>query len=387
MYRKCKNKRITAALISIMILFSLGGYISNAEKIITNIDEEKNIKNQNNVLKENTGVLIENEEYTEYKGPVQGEIKYKEGTPASENSRDYKALGDIKSPYKVDLVVTSDFGHTKIFAKNVGLVKDEVGMEVLFRNLDIQTAYGGGFVNAINGLESKFTFNTGAERKKKDWFYWVNGILAPIGVAEYKPEADDVIWWDYHSWGMTMFIPAVIGSYPQPFKNGFWGENPGTVIMYTKDMKNAAEKLKESLINKGVKEIDISPYDPTVLEEPEKYYILLGQWKELSKESEFLQITNKKSKLIGIYSKFEDNKLHSLNFKGKKIESYDKKAGAIYATAPGMGRTKPIWLVTGIDKDGVKLALDVLINKPESIKNCFGAVITEEKIENVPYLN
>jgi hypothetical protein len=45
------------------------------------------------------------------------------------------------------------------------MVKDEVGMEVLFRNLDIQTGYGGGFVNAINGIESKYTFFTGDERK------------------------------------------------------------------------------------------------------------------------------------------------------------------------------------------------------------------------------
>lgn len=135
--------------------------------------------------------------YKGYKGPVQGEIKYKEGTPAGENSKEYKASGDIVSPYQVNLIVTRDYGHKKIFARNVGLVRDEVGMEIMFRNLDIQTAYGGGFVNAINGLESHYTFFTGQDRKKLDWFYWVNGILAPVGVAEYRPQPGDVIWWDY----------------------------------------------------------------------------------------------------------------------------------------------------------------------------------------------
>ncbi|MEW9124912.1 MAG: DUF4430 domain-containing protein [Thermotaleaceae bacterium] len=57
----------------------------------------------------------------------------------------------------------------------------------------------------------------GKTEKKEDWFYWVNGILAPVGVAEYRPQAGDEIWWDYHDWNMTMFVPAVIGSYPHPF--------------------------------------------------------------------------------------------------------------------------------------------------------------------------
>lgn len=382
------NKRTAALLLLMVMILSLFGCNDNGEKVVTNISKEESVGNQRDKeSKESAEVVIDTGAYTGYKGPVQGEVKYNEGTPAEENSGDYKASGDIGSPYHINLIVTSDFGHTKMFGKNVGLVKDEVGMEVMFRNLDIQTAYGGGFVNSINGLQSKFTFFTGSERKKQDWFYWVNGVLAPIGIGEYRPQSDDEIWWDYHDWSMTMFIPAVIGSYPQPFKNGFWGKNPGTVIMYAKEFKDGAEKLKKSLISRGVKEVDISPYDSTALEKPSKYYILLGKWDDLSKESELLQKTNKKSKLVGVYAKFDEDKLHSLNFKGKIIKSYDKKAGAIYANASGMGSTNPIWFVTGIDEEGVGLALDVLINKPQAIKQYFGAVITKEAIENVPYLN
>lgn len=384
----CNRRTAVAVVLLIVMTFSLFGCNNNEEKVVTNINKEESVENQKNKGSEEISeVVIDNVTYTSYKGPVQGEIKYNEGTPAEENSGAYKASGDIGSPYHINLIVTSDFGHTKMFGKNVGLVKDEVGMEVMFRNLDIQTAYGGGFVNSINGLESKFTFFTGSDRKKHDWFYWVNGILAPIGIGEYRPQPDDEIWWDYHDWSMTMFIPAVIGSYPQPFKNGFWGKNPGTVIMYTKEFKDGAEKLKKSLVSQGVKEVDITPYASRVLEKPTRYYILLGKWDDLSKESELLQKTNKKSKLVGVYAKFEDDKLHSLNFKGKIIKSYDKKAGAIYASAAGMGSTNPIWFVTGIDEEGVGLALNVLINESEAIKQHFGAVITEEGIENVPYLN
>lgn len=322
--------------------------------------------------------------YKGYKGPVQGEVKYKEGTHASENSREYKATGDIESPYKVDLIVTRDFGHKKIFAKNVGLVRDEVGMEVMFRNLDIQTAYGGGFVNAINGLESHYTFYTGKDRKKLDWFYWVNGILAPVGVAEYRPQPGDVIWWDYHDWSVTMFIPAIIGSYPQPFKGGYGGKNPGTVIMYTEGCKEDAEKLKKSLEDKGVKQVDIAEFDASVIQAPKKYYILLGKWDSLVQGNDYLKDINTKNKLVGVYAKFEDGKLQALNFKGKAVSSHDK-AGAIYAYGATIGSLNPIWLVTGTDDKGYKMAFDTILNHPESISGCFGAVITENGVIHIPY--
>lgn len=370
--------------------------------VVTNI-QDKNTQNENtqdkNTQNENTqdknevkglneqaDVVIDKDSYEGYNGPVQGEIKYQEGTPASENSKEYKSSGDIESPYNVNLIVTQDFGHTKMFGKNVGLVKDEVGMEVMFRNLDITTAYGGGFVNAINGLESQFTFYTGSERKKLDWFYWVNGILAPVGIAQYRPQQGDVIWWDYHNWGTTMFIPAVIGSYPQPFKNGFWGKNPGTVIMYTKSFEKGAEKLKQSLLDYGVKEINVIAYDPSVLEDQKKYLILLGPWEELSSDSEYLEKINYKSSMNGIFIEFKDGKLNALNYRGETEKTYDQ-AGAIYAHSSGMGSIKPLWFVTGTDEDSAQMALDVLLNRPSEITQYFGAVISKNGIENVPCLH
>ncbi|SNS16618.1 protein of unknown function [Anaerovirgula multivorans] len=363
--------------------------------------EEKNTKeisgeaSKGEKDKKNNVTVIDGVEYTNYKGPVQGEIKYVEGRPAEQDSDRRKASGDIGSPYQVDLRVTTDFGHSKIYAKNVGMVKDEVGMEVLFRNLDIQTAYGGGFVNAINGIESKFTFFTGSQRKKEDWFYWVNGILAPIGVAEYRPEPGDVIWWDFHDWETTMFIPAVIGSYPQPFKSGFFGNNPGTVILYTGDYKNEAEQLKASLEKQGVKKVDIAVYDAKLLENPAKYYIVLGVWEELVKEStitnsrgkeiNLLEETNDKNKFIGVYAKFEEGKLHALDHRGNKKTSHTQ-AGTIYGYAAGIGATKPIWIVAGTDDKGFKITFETLLNQPEKLKDAFGIVVSEKGVEKIPYI-
>lgn len=282
------------------------------------------------------------------------------------------------------LLVTRDFGHQKMFGRTVGLVRDEVGMEVLFRNLDIQTAYGGGFVNSINGLESGYTFFTGEDRKKHDWFYWVNGILAPVGIAEYRPQPGDVVWWDYHDWGMTMFIPAVIGSYPQPFRNGFWGKNPGTVVMYTQEYGKEALQLKQSLEARGVKQVDTAPYDPEVLKAPKKYYILLGLWDQLAAGSEVIRDINTRNKLVGVYARFENGMVKALDFKGNAVNSFSR-AGAIYAYGASIGSLNPVWMVTGTDDEGFRLALNTLINNPGAVKEHFGAVVTKDGVINVPY--
>lgn len=374
------RKLLILLLCSMALLFSACG--QTAEEISINNTESKT----ENTAKAVEEVTIDGITYSNYKGPVQGEIKYQEGKPADENAEARKASGDIGSPYQLDLVVTNNYGHQEMFNKEVGLVKDEVGMEVLFRNLDIATAYGGGFVNEINGLESGFTFYTGDERRQEDWFYWVNGILAPIGVAEYRPQAGDVIWWDYHDWSVTMFIPAVVGSYPQPFKNGFAGQVSDTVILYDLAFESEALALQNALLEEGVAVVTSSEYHAELLEDPDHYVIALGTWQALSQTSDFLQTINKKNKLIGVYGKFTEEGLSTIDFKGQIIETYTEEAGLIFAHAPGVNGLKPFWCITGVDEIGVKHAVNLLIETPEKIQQMFSVVVTEDEVINCPYV-
>jgi hypothetical protein len=88
-------------------------------------------------------------------------------------------------------------------------------MRVLTRNFDVKTRYGGGFVQQIGGIAG------GREGGRRvDWFYYVNGIEASTGANERRVTAGDRIWWDRHDWGAAMRIPAVVGSFPEPFLSG-----------------------------------------------------------------------------------------------------------------------------------------------------------------------
>ena len=51
----------------------------------------------------------------------------------------------------------------------------------------------------------------------EDWFFFVNGIYSDIGAGEAKVHAGDRIWWDYRDWAEAYRVPAVVGSWPEPF--------------------------------------------------------------------------------------------------------------------------------------------------------------------------
>ena len=87
-------------------------------------------------------------------------------------------------------------------------------LQALDREADVQTRYGGRFVQAIEGVQ-------GSLSAQRDWFYFVNGIEGDRSAAEVRLKNGDVEWWDYRSWrGGAMSVPLVVGAYPQPFVRG-----------------------------------------------------------------------------------------------------------------------------------------------------------------------
>lgn len=94
------------------------------------------------------------------------------------------------------------------------------------------------------------------------WTYYVNGILANRGALEYILHEGDVERWDYHEWSYLMFIPAIIGDYPEPFLHGIGGRRLPTIIVYgSEEFTDDAEEIESALIKLGVEEISIRSRD------------------------------------------------------------------------------------------------------------------------------
>ena len=82
------------------------------------------------------------------------------------------------------LWVTRDRGATVVLVKTVpaGLT----AMQALDRELDVDTAYGGRFVQSIDGVE-------GDVSKQRDWFWFLNGIESDVSAADYKLRPGDAV--------------------------------------------------------------------------------------------------------------------------------------------------------------------------------------------------
>lgn len=96
-------------------------------------------------------------------------------------------------------------------------------MDALRRKADVDTRYGGRYVQAVNGVE-------GSLAARHDWFYYVNGYEADIGAADYTVHDGDVIWFDYRDWAGQMRVPVVVGAFPEPFVHGYGGKHREVVV-------------------------------------------------------------------------------------------------------------------------------------------------------------
>lgn len=97
-------------------------------------------------------------------------------------------------------------------------------MEALRRKAEVETRYGGRFVQSIDGLRG----DLGA---KRDWFFFVNGYWADLSAADYKLHDGDILWWDHRSWENEMRRPVVVGAFPEPFLHGFGGKRRPAVVV------------------------------------------------------------------------------------------------------------------------------------------------------------
>jgi uncharacterized protein DUF4430 len=111
------------------------------------------------------------------------------------------------------LTVTRDYGSNTLLDE---AEKDPRSSETVLRFLDreaeLTTRYGGAFVQSIEGLAGEESAG-----RRFDWFFYVNGVESPVGSADVRVRGGDRIWWDYRDWTSAMRVPAVVGSWPEPF--------------------------------------------------------------------------------------------------------------------------------------------------------------------------
>jgi hypothetical protein len=163
---------------------------------------------------------------------------------------------------KATLWITRDRGAHVLVAKQVpaGLT----AMQALDRVADLDTRYGGRYVQAIDGL-------AGSLSSRRDWFYFVNGYEGDRSAAEYRLRPGDVEWWDFRSWRTQMREPVVVGAFPEPFVHGYGGHRlPARVVFRLDSQRTMAERLAKLLGGRATRNTGTAGANVLVLRTPDK---------------------------------------------------------------------------------------------------------------------
>ena len=256
-------------------------------------------------------------------------------------------LGPGDDVGSVELTVTRDFGAEPMLQRSVGdVAESDTVMRVLERNAEIETRYGGGFVHSIEGIEAE---DRGGPR---DWFFYVDGVESPVGAADYPLEGGERIWWDRHDWGATNHIPAVVGSWPAPFTDGYGGRSY-PVAVECRGGGDACATVRERLGAAGVEPASGSP--------PRAIRVLVGPWARLRSDPAAAQIESGVEE-SGVFAEFEREgsgyRLMGLDPEGDAVRDFGPGAGLVAATR--RYEAPPVWVVTGAAAAGVRAAANLL---------------------------
>lgn len=284
---------------------------------------------------------------------------------------------------EVSLTVTRDYGAERVLGpEREAASESDTAMRQLDRNADISTRYGGRFVSSIDGTAAA---TRGGDRF--DWFFYVNGVESPVGAADYALRDGDSVWWDYRNWSAAEGVPAAVGSWPQPFRDGYEGESHPVAV----ECLGGGEACGEVSVRLGAAGAVVlaGPRTgddragrgeaPDGASSVAPMRVLVGPWTAVREDPAALQI-EEGPQASGVFAEFAPARrragntpmgreigpsaaggsyvLRGLDEAGDEARRFGADAGLVAATrrygAP------PVWLVTGPTRRGVAAAARLL---------------------------
>jgi Domain of unknown function (DUF4430) len=282
-------------------------------------------------------------------------------------------LGAGSGTKDASVLVTGNFGaQTYGSAVEKHVPGAETVMSLLERHFKVKTRYGGGFVESIGGQSGSSSH--------RDWFYYVNGIEAPAGAAATDVHAGDHIWWDLHDWAATNSVPAVVGSYPEPFTSGIGGRKFPTLLDCAPNLQRACDDIGTALHKFGVKAPD------QVLgtgSGSDSLAVVVGTWSQVNGvvAAELIAAGPRQS---GVYAQFVGSSGQALeldNPRGNVVRTLHGNVGLIAATGDA-SLGQPTWFVTGTDDAGVMAAVKAFT--VAKLQHHFAVAVDGSKVIPVP---
>lgn len=290
------------------------------------------------------------------------------------------SLSTSSSEIHVTVIASKDFGSTVILNESLAVEGGTTALDALRIVSKVETSYRGLFVTSINGFKR-------GERNgvQVDWFYYINGLLAPVGAADYTLHDGDVERWDLHPWASLPAASAIIGDFPEPFLHGYDGDKYPTLIIFSDDFKGEAESLAEELSRLGV-EADLKPMETTSPNDEilgENNLIIMGYFTD-----DLPYELNRIHDRLGYYAYYEEGIVNVLNWKDDVSRSFTGDVSVIQASKNPWSREgtsathKAVWLIAGTSAESIRFAVNALF-EGETL-NLHGLLIVDGEGKPLP---
>lgn len=283
-------------------------------------------------------------------------------------------LGPGEKQGDARLVVTSDYGREVIVEQSaVKLDDSSTAMRVLDGATDLETEYGGGFVQSVNGIAGG-----GGRDRSFDWFYSVNGVVAERGSAEFSLQDGDTVWWDYRDWTDAMEVGAVVGAYPAPLSTGY--DDRGWPIRLECPVKiRACGMVRIQLEGDGVRLASAAGGSDAG---SDAIRVIVATWRELSRLPEGRRLRGGPAS-SGIFARFDGNGLTGLDVEARPSRTFGPDAGLVAAMR--RGNQPPDWIVTGGSETAVEQGAAAL--NPKDLARRYAAVVFDGRVASLPWNN
>jgi hypothetical protein len=271
--------------------------------------------------------------------------------------------------------VTRDFGHEEIGSTATRTLReDETVMRAMQSKFDVETRFGGRFVQSIDGVKGA---GPGGMR---DWFFFVNGVEADVGAAEYELSPGDRVQWDFRDWGTAMRVPAIVGAFPEPFANGIQGKRRPVRVECEQVGSAPCDEARQRLRDQGVSTSGSSLGAPGT---EAVTRLVVARWPRARVVRGAAGLEDG-PETTGVFARFsrDGNSLELLDDHGETARRVKRGEGVGLVLALQPRAEELVWLVTALDAEGLEAGVRAL--NEQKLRNAFAVAVTGDRVEKLP---
>lgn len=284
--------------------------------------------------------------------------------------------GDEREGGGATLRVTRDFGHRELGEVRLDSVREgQTVMRMLRSEFDVTTRFGGRFVQSIDGLAGK---GAGGQ---VDWFFWVNGLEADKGAAEWEVAPGDQIQWDHRDWSAAMRVPAIVGAYPEPFASGLGGKRRPVRVECEDAEAPVCTAARDRLKREGVPTSGSSIGAPGT---EQVTRLVVARWPRARGVRGASELEDG-PEATGVFARFAGDTLELLDEDGEPVRRVRRGDGVGLVLALQPRAEEIVWIVTALDEKGLEAGVRALDER--KLRDAFAVAVTGDGVEKLPLVS